>query len=76
MLYEVITIESGAVTGARKTMDQGKIVTSFCMGTKRLYDLVNENPLFAFRPTEYVNDSYVISCQNKMVSINMRNNFV
>ncbi len=64
-------IESGAVTGARKTMDQGKIVTSFCMGTKRLYDLVNENPLFAFRPTEYVNDSYVISCQNKMVSINM-----
>ncbi|MBI4791274.1 MAG: GNAT family N-acetyltransferase [Deltaproteobacteria bacterium] len=64
-------IESGAVTGARKTMDQGKIVTSFCMGTKKLYDLVNENPLFSFRPTEYVNDSYIISCQRKMVSINM-----
>ncbi len=64
-------IESGAVTGARKTMDQGKIVTSFCMGTKKLYDLVNQNPLFSFRPTEYVNDSYIISCQRKMVSINM-----
>ncbi|MCJ7602667.1 MAG: GNAT family N-acetyltransferase [Desulfobulbaceae bacterium] len=64
-------IESGAVTGARKTMDQGKIVTSFCMGTKKLYDLVNQNPLFSFKPTEYVNDSYIISCQRKMVSINM-----
>ena len=64
-------IESGAVTGSRKTMDQGKIVTSFCMGTKKLYDLVNQNPLFSFKPTEYVNDSYIISCQRKMVSINM-----
>ncbi|MEW6288450.1 MAG: GNAT family N-acetyltransferase [Thermodesulfobacteriota bacterium] len=64
-------IESGAVTGVRKTMDQGKIVTSFCMGTKKLYDLVNQNPLFSFKPTEYVNDSYIISCQRKMVSINM-----
>ncbi|MBU4264049.1 MAG: GNAT family N-acetyltransferase [Proteobacteria bacterium] len=64
-------IESGAVTGARKTMDQGKIVTSFCMGTKKLYDLINQNPLFSFKPTEYVNDSYIISCQRKMVSINM-----
>jgi acyl-CoA hydrolase/GNAT superfamily N-acetyltransferase len=64
-------IESGAVTGVRKTMDQGKIVTSFCMGTRKLYDLVNQNPLFSFKPTEYVNDSYIISCQRKMVSINM-----
>ncbi|MBI5557173.1 MAG: 4-hydroxybutyrate CoA-transferase [Deltaproteobacteria bacterium] len=64
-------LDSGAVTGARKTMDQGKIVASFCMGTKKLYDFVNENPLFSFRPTEYVNDPYVISRQRKMVSINM-----
>lgn len=64
-------IESGAVTGARKTTDQGKIVTSFCMGTRQLYDLVHANPLFSFRPTEYVNDVRVISRQNKMVSINM-----
>lgn len=74
---EVITdsviklIESGAVTGARKTADQGKIVTSFCMGTQKLYDFVNANPIFSFRPTEYVNDVHVISRQNKMVSINM-----
>ena len=43
-------IASGAVTGARKSSDRGKIVTSFCMGTKKLYDSVNDNPLFCFRP--------------------------
>lgn len=64
-------VESGAVTGIRKTTDKGKIVTSFCMGSRKLYDFVNNNPLFSFRPTEYVNDPYVIAKQNKMVSINM-----
>ncbi|MFH2123758.1 MAG: GNAT family N-acetyltransferase [Pseudomonadota bacterium] len=64
-------IESGAVSGSRKSTDRGKIVTSFCMGTKRLYDYVNDNPLFSFRPTEYVNDSTVIGKQNRMVAINM-----
>ena len=64
-------IESGAVTGARKSSDRGRIVVSFCMGTRRLYDTVNNNPLFCFRPTEYVNDSIVISQQTKMVAINM-----
>jgi acyl-CoA hydrolase/GNAT superfamily N-acetyltransferase len=64
-------IESGAVSGARKSTDRGKIVTSFCMGTKKLYDFVNDNPLFSFRPTDYVNDSTVIGKQNLMVAINM-----
>lgn len=64
-------LESGAVTGARKTIDRGRITTSFCMGTKKLYDYVDDNPLFCFRPTEYVNDSNVIGKQNRMVSINM-----
>lgn len=64
-------VESGAVTGIRKTTDKGKIVTSFCMGSRKLYDFVNNNPLFSFRPTEYVNDPYVIAKQHKMVSINM-----
>lgn len=64
-------IKSGAVTGNRKSTDHGRVVTSFCMGTKELYDFVNDNPLFSFRPTEYVNDSNVIGKQNRMVSINM-----
>ncbi len=63
-------IESGAVTGARKSSDRGRIVTSFCLGTKRLYEYIDNNPLFCFRPTEYVNDSQVISRQTRMVAIN------
>ena len=63
-------IESGAVTGSRKSLDRGKIVASFCMGTRRLYDYVDNNPLFAFHPTEYVNDPFVIAQQHKMVAIN------
>jgi acyl-CoA hydrolase/N-acetylglutamate synthase-like GNAT family acetyltransferase len=64
-------VESGAITGSRKTTDRGKIVASFCMGTKRLYDYVHNNPRFSFRPTEYVNDALIIGMQHKMVAINM-----
>jgi acyl-CoA hydrolase/GNAT superfamily N-acetyltransferase len=64
-------IEAGVATGARKSTDRGRIVTSFCMGTKRLYNFVDSNPLFCFRPTEYVNDPSVISEQSKMVAINV-----
>jgi acyl-CoA hydrolase/GNAT superfamily N-acetyltransferase len=64
-------IESGAVTGARKTVDRGKIVASFCLGTKRLYDYIDGNPLFSFHPTEYVNDPFLISRQHKMAAINV-----
>jgi len=63
-------VESGAVTGAKKTIDRGKIVASFCFGTRRLYDYIHNNPLFSFRPTEYVNDPFIIAKQYKMVAIN------
>lgn len=63
-------IESGAITGARKTVDRGKIVASFALGTRRLYDYIDNNPMFAFHPTEYVNDPHLISRQHKMVAIN------
>ncbi len=58
-------IESGAVNGSRKTLDRGKIVASFCMGTKRLYDYIDNNPLFSFHPTEYVNDPFVIASSTR-----------
>lgn len=63
-------VESGAVTGAKKTIDRGRIVASFCFGTQRLYDYIHNNPLFSFRPTEYVNDPSIIAKQHKMVAIN------
>lgn len=63
-------IESGAVTGARKTIDRGKVVASFALGTRKLYDFIDNNPVFSFHPTEYVNDPFIIRQQNKMVAVN------
>ncbi|MBN2272639.1 MAG: GNAT family N-acetyltransferase [Sedimentisphaerales bacterium] len=61
--------ESGALTGVRKNIDRGKIVAGMCMGTRRLYDYVNCNPAFSFRPAEYVSDPNLISQQHNMVAI-------
>jgi acyl-CoA hydrolase/RimJ/RimL family protein N-acetyltransferase len=63
-------IESGVITCQKKSLHPGKIVSAFCMGTKRLYDFVHNNPLFEFRPCKYVNDPYVIAQNDRMVSIN------
>ncbi|MBN2137171.1 MAG: GNAT family N-acetyltransferase [Sedimentisphaerales bacterium] len=64
-------IECGAVTCSKKTLNRGKVVASFCMGSKRLYDYIDNNPFFEFHPTEYVNDVNVISQHEKMVGINV-----
>jgi acyl-CoA hydrolase/GNAT superfamily N-acetyltransferase len=63
-------VKSGAVTGKRKSLDRGKIVTSFCFGTRKLYDFIDNNKMFSFRRTEYVNDPRIISQHNKMVAVN------
>lgn len=63
-------IQRGIINNRRKSLHQGKTVTSFCMGTRRLYDLVNDNPAFEFRPSEYVNDPMVIARNDRMVAIN------
>jgi len=64
-------IECGAITCTKKSLNRGKVVASFCMGSERLYDFVDNNPFFEFYPTEYVNDPYVISQHDKMVAINV-----
>ena len=63
-------VEQGVVTGKRKTIHTGKIVASFVMGTQRLYDFIDDNPLIEFHPTEYVNDPFRISRHDRMVAIN------
>jgi len=62
-------IEKGVVTGQRKTLHPGHVVTSYCMGTRRLYDFVNDNPMFSFQPIQYVCDPSVIASNTKMVSV-------
>ncbi len=64
-------VECGAVTSAKKSINRGKIVASFCMGSRKLYDYIDDNPLFEFYPTEYVNDPFVIAQHEKLVAINV-----
>ncbi|MCP4259741.1 MAG: GNAT family N-acetyltransferase [Planctomycetes bacterium] len=64
-------IECGAITCAKKSLNRGKIVASFCMGSQRLYEYIDNNPFFEFYPTEYVNDIDTISQHEKMVGINV-----
>ncbi|MBN2489765.1 MAG: GNAT family N-acetyltransferase [Planctomycetes bacterium] len=73
MLNDAIidVIEAGVVTGRRKSLDRDKVVASFCMGTKKLYDYIDNNPAFSFHPTEYVNDPFIIGQQQRMVAINV-----
>lgn len=62
--------EAGKITGARKTLDQGKIVYTFAMGTQRLYDFMDDNPACASFPADYTNNPYIIAQNDKVVSIN------
>ncbi len=64
-------VEAGVITNNKKTLHQGKIITSFCMGTRKLYDFVNNNPGVEFHPTEHVNDPYIIAKNDKMAAINV-----
>ena len=62
-------IDKGIITNDRKTLHRGKIVASFVLGTKKLYDFIDNNPLIEFRPTHYVNDPFIIAKNERMISI-------
>jgi acyl-CoA hydrolase/GNAT superfamily N-acetyltransferase len=61
---------TGVVTGRRKTLLPGKIVTSFVMGSRRLYDWVDDNPSVELRPSDFTNDPVVIAQNDAMIAIN------
>jgi 4-hydroxybutyrate CoA-transferase len=63
-------VEAGVLTNARKTLHTGKIIAGFIIGTRRLYDWVDDNPLIELHPTEYVNDPFIIAQNDRMVAIN------
>ena len=63
-------VELGVITNMKKTLHKGKIVAAFCMGSRKLYDFVENNPFIEFRPVSYTNDPFVISQNDRMVSIN------
>ncbi len=63
-------VERGVITGARKSYHRGRIVTSFVIGTKRVYDFVDNNPLVEFHESDWTNSPSVIARHDAMVSIN------
>jgi len=63
-------IEAGIITGERKNFKPRKIIVGFILGTKRIFDFVDSNPIFEFHPTSYVNDPEFIARNEKMVAIN------
>jgi len=62
--------QAGIINCSRKTLHPGKIVASFLMGTRKLYDWVHENPMVEMFPVDYVNDPFVIAKNDNMVAIN------
>jgi 4-hydroxybutyrate CoA-transferase len=63
-------IEAGVINGSQKSIHRGKIVLSFVLGSKKLFDFVNNNPMFEFHPSKYTNDPWIIAQNHKMVAIN------
>ncbi len=63
-------VHRGVITNEKKTLHPGKIVAGFIIGTQRLYDFVDDNPIVELHPTEYVNDPFVIARNDNMVSVN------
>jgi acyl-CoA hydrolase len=63
-------VEAGVITGTRKVLRRGKIVTTLALGTKRLYDFLHENSSVDFAPVDWVNDPRIIARQPNFVAIN------
>ena len=63
-------IEAGVITGARKNYKPRKIILGFALGTRTIFEFVDNNPIFEFHPTAYVNDPALIARNDNMVAIN------
>jgi acyl-CoA hydrolase len=63
-------IEAGVITNDQKTRQRGKVVACLMIGSRDLYEFVDDNPIIESQPSEYVNDPFVIAQQHKMCSIN------
>ena len=63
-------VEKGVINGKKKSINKGKITCGFALGSKKLYDFINENPMVEFHTCDYVNDIGVIGQNEKQVSVN------
>jgi acyl-CoA hydrolase len=63
-------VEQGVITGERNPLHPGKLISSFVMGSQRLYEFVHDNPQVELHPVDYTNDTAVIRRNHRMVAIN------
>lgn len=62
---------TGNINNKKKGLNDGKMVASMAIGSNNLYEFLNDNPAIDFHPSDYVNDPFVISRHNRMVSMNV-----
>lgn len=63
-------MEAGIITGARKTLHPYKVIATFLLGSKKLYEYAHNNPGFEIHPAKYTNQPFIISQNENMVAIN------
>jgi len=63
-------VESGVITNEKKTLHQGKIIACFVLGSKKLFDFIDNDPFMEFHPSNYTNDPFIIAQNDNMVAIN------
>lgn len=63
-------VENGNMTCRKKTLHPGKVISTFVIGTRKLFDYIDNNPLFEFRTSDYVNDPFVVAQNNDLIAVN------
>jgi acyl-CoA hydrolase len=63
-------VEKGVINGRNKALDKGKMVSTFLMGSQKVYDFLHNNPMVAMMDVAYTNDPFVVAQQPKMTAIN------
>jgi 4-hydroxybutyrate CoA-transferase len=66
----VVLAEAGVITNKKKTINPGKFMAAFLMGTRKLYDFIDNNPNVELHPVDYINDPYIVGMHENMMSIN------
>ncbi|MBO7256866.1 MAG: acetyl-CoA hydrolase/transferase family protein [Bacteroidales bacterium] len=63
-------VEKGVINGAEKAIDRGKLVSTFLMGSQKVYDFIDDNPMVAMMDVGYTNDPFIIAKNPKVTAIN------
>lgn len=63
-------LEQGIVTNSKKTINEGKSIATFALGSRKMYEYLNDNVGIEFHPVDYVNDPNIIGMNDNLISIN------